>query len=41
VFTANAGKSATITGPWGTAAMTKTSLNGTWKYVSGWYNPAP
>jgi hypothetical protein len=39
VFTANKAGNADITGPWGTAAMTKTG-NGTFKYVSGWYAPS-
>jgi hypothetical protein len=39
VFTATNATSATITGPWGTVAMTKMS-SGTFKYVSGWYPPA-
>lgn len=39
VLTATGAKNADITGPWGTAAMTKTS-NGTFKYVSGWYDPS-
>src|SRR5215217_4974853 len=33
VLTATGANSATITGPWGTAAMTKTG-NGTFKYIS-------
>jgi hypothetical protein len=39
VFTATGASSATITGPWGTADMTKFG-NGTFKYISGWYAPA-
>jgi hypothetical protein len=39
VLTATGAKNADITGPWGTATMTK-SGNGTFKYVSGWYDPA-
>jgi hypothetical protein len=39
VLTATGAKNADITGPWGTATMTKTG-NGTFKYVSGYYNPA-
>jgi hypothetical protein len=39
VFTATRATGATITGPWGTAAMEKFS-NGTFKYISGWYDPA-
>jgi hypothetical protein len=39
VFTSQNSSSATIIGPWGTAAMTKTSTKGTFKYVSGWYDP--
>jgi hypothetical protein len=38
VLTATGASTASITGPWGTAAMTKTG-NGTFKYVSGWYSP--
>jgi hypothetical protein len=38
VLTATAATGATITGPWGTAAMTP-SGNGTYKYISGWYDP--
>ena len=38
VLTATGAKNADITGPWGTALMTKTG-NGTFKYVSGWYDP--
>jgi hypothetical protein len=38
VLTANKANNADITGPWGTAEMTKTS-KGTFKYVSGWYDP--
>jgi hypothetical protein len=39
VTTATGAANADITGPWGTAAMTKTG-NGTFKYVSGWYDPS-
>lgn len=39
VLTANGASNADITGPWGTAAMTKTG-NGTFKYISGWYAPS-
>jgi len=39
VLTATQATSATITGPWGTAAMTP-SGSGTFKYVSGWYDPS-
>ena len=39
VLTATGASAADITGPWGTAAMTK-SGNGTFKYVSGWYDPS-
>jgi hypothetical protein len=39
VLTATGASAADITGPWGTAAMTKFG-NGTFKYVSGWYAPA-
>jgi hypothetical protein len=38
VLTATGAANADITGPWGTASMTK-SANGTFKYVSGWYAP--
>jgi hypothetical protein len=38
VLTATKADSATITGPWGTADMTKFG-NGTFKYISGWYDP--
>lgn len=38
VLTANKANNADITGPWGTAAMTKFG-NGTFKYISGWYDP--
>src|SRR5215217_9517677 len=38
VLTATGSNNANITGPWGTATMTKTG-NGTFKYVSGWYAP--
>lgn len=39
VLTANRANNAEITGPWGTVAMTKTG-NGTFKYVSAWYEPS-
>jgi hypothetical protein len=39
VLTATQATSATITGPWGTEAMTA-SGNGTFKFVSGWYDPS-
>ena len=39
VLTANKSNNADITGPWGTADMTKFG-NGTFKYVSGWYDPS-
>ena len=39
VLTATSATNADITGPWGTAAMTKFG-NGTFKYVSGWYDPS-
>jgi hypothetical protein len=39
VLTANKATHADITGPWGTASMVQ-SGNGTFKYVSGWYNPS-
>ena len=39
VLTATGAKNADITGPWGTAVMTKTG-NGTFKYISGWYDPS-
>ena len=38
VFTSTKATSATITGPWGTVPMTKEG-NGTFKYVSDWYDP--
>jgi hypothetical protein len=38
VLTATGANNADITGPWGTAKMTKTG-NGTFKYISGWYDP--
>jgi hypothetical protein len=38
VVTATKASKVDITGPWGTEAMTK-SGSGTWKYVSGWYDP--
>lgn len=38
VLTATKSANADITGPWGTANMTKTG-NGTFKYISGWYDP--
>ena len=39
VLTATGASAADITGPWGTAAMTKFG-NGTFKYISGWYDPS-
>jgi hypothetical protein len=39
VFTATGASSASITGPWGTAAMVP-SGGGTFKYVSAWYAPS-
>src|ERR671918_184207 len=39
VLTANKSNNADITGPWGTAQMTK-SGNGTFKYISDWYDPS-
>jgi hypothetical protein len=39
VLTASKATHADITGPWGTAAMIA-SGNGTYKYVSGWYEPS-
>ena len=39
VLTATGAKNANITGPWGTVNMTKFG-NGTFKYVSGWYDPS-
>ena len=38
VLTATGAKTAEITGPWGTAEMTK-SGNGTFKFISDWYDP--
>lgn len=38
VLTATKSSAAEITGPWGTAQMTKFG-NGTFKYISGWYDP--
>ena len=38
VFTSTKSASATITGPWGTAAMTRAG-KGAFKYVSDWYDP--
>lgn len=38
VLTASKATAADITGPWGTVPMTKFG-NGTFKYVSGWYDP--
>ena len=40
VLTATAADHANITGPWGTAEMTKKG-NGGFHYVSGWSIPAP
>lgn len=39
VLTATRSDNADITGPWGTAQMTKFG-NGVFKYVSGWYDPS-
>jgi hypothetical protein len=39
VLTATGANNADITGPWGTAEMTKTG-KGTFKYISGWYDPS-
>lgn len=39
VLTATGASAADITGPWGTAAMTKFG-SGTFKYISGWYDPS-
>jgi hypothetical protein len=39
VLTATAADHANITGPWGTAEMTKKG-NGGFHYVSGWYDPS-
>lgn len=39
VLTATKSDNADITGPWGTAEMTK-FRGGTFKYVSGWYDPS-
>lgn len=39
VLTATKSSTASISGPWGTEAMTKTG-NGTFKFVSGWYSPS-
>lgn len=39
VFTATGAKTATISGPWGLGAPMVKSANGTFKYVSGWYDP--
>lgn len=39
VLTATGASNADITGPWGTAQMTK-SGNGAFKYISGWYDPS-
>jgi hypothetical protein len=38
VLTATGANSAQLTGPWGTVPMVR-SGNGTFKYVSGWYDP--
>jgi hypothetical protein len=40
VLTATGAKNAEITGPWGTVAMIKEGNAGTFKYVSGWYDPS-
>jgi hypothetical protein len=39
ILTATRANNADITGPWGKVQMTKTS-NGSFKYVSQWYDPA-
>jgi hypothetical protein len=39
VLTASKSDNADITGPWGTAEMTKIG-NGTFKYISDWYDPS-
>jgi hypothetical protein len=39
VLTATGAKNADITGPWGTATMTKFG-NGTFKYISAWFSPS-
>ncbi len=39
VLTASKATNADITGPWGTASMTKFG-NGTFKYISAWYDPS-
>ncbi len=39
VLTATKSSNADITGPWGTAEMTKFGKNGVFKYVSAWYDP--
>ncbi len=39
VLTANGASNADITGPWGTASMTKAG-GGAFKYVSDWYSPS-
>jgi len=39
VLTATGANNANITGPWGTANMTKFG-NGTFKYISAWYEPS-
>ncbi len=38
VLTATGANNADITGPWGTATMTKVG-NGTFKYISAWFEP--
>lgn len=40
VLTATAASNAVITGPWGSAAMTKFGNAGVFKYVGPWYGPA-
>ncbi len=40
VLTATDATSATITGPWGANAPMTKSGNGTFKYISGWYEPS-
>ena len=39
ILTANKASSATITGPWDSAAMVRSGKSGTFKYVSTWYDP--
>jgi hypothetical protein len=40
VLTATGSSNADITGPWGTAQMTKSGNSGTFKYISEWYEPS-